>query len=164
MLQLISLVMLGYAFFLVRASLPELPPRIPTHFNAAGDPDGWGRPDVLWHVLGAQALVTVVFLIVPYLGQRFPSLIHFGSRRMSDFTTSQRERMLPMLNDMAGYLSIVMNIFFTYMLRAIIQAAQQIHPSLHMGWPLGFLLGGTACILVYYFWKFSLAARERGED
>src|SRR5271169_3178191 len=136
MLQLISLVMLAYSYFLIQTNLPNLPARMPTHFNAAGMADGWGSPDVLWVVLGAQALTCAVFLLVPFLGQRFPGAVHFGSRRLSDFSPAQRVRLVPLLNDMAGYMSIVMNLFFVLMLRQIIQAAAQPIPRIHMFWLL----------------------------
>ena len=137
MLQLISLVMVIYSYFLIQTNLPKLPRHIPTHFNAAGVADGWGSPDTLWVLLGVQALTCAVFLIVPYVGQRFPGAIHVGSRRLSDFSPAQRARMLPMLNDMAGYMSIVMNLFFVLMLHEIIQAATQPIPHIHPLFPHG---------------------------
>ncbi|MGD1102224.1 MAG: DUF1648 domain-containing protein [Terriglobia bacterium] len=162
MLQLISLVMVIYSYFLIQTNLPKLPRYIPTHFNAAGVADGWGSPDTLWVLLGAQALTCVVLLIVPYLSERYPGTVHFGSRRLSDFSPAQRARMLPMLNDMVAYLSIVMNLFFVFMLHAIIQAAAQPIPHIHMLWPLGLLVGGTLGIMSYYLGKFHRAAK--GED
>lgn len=102
MLRLISLAMMLYSYFLVRTRLPELPQRIPTHFNAAGEPNGWGSPDTLWTLLGAQVLVSVVFLGVPYLGQRFPQTVNLGLRRLSDYTPEQRLRILPLLHDWMG--------------------------------------------------------------
>ena len=154
MLQLISLVLLAYSYFLVRTNLPKLPPRIPTHFNAAGVADGWGSPDILWVLLGAQALTCVVFLIVPYVGQRNPGAVHLGTRRLSDFAPPQRARVISMLNDLTGYLSIVMNLFFVFVLHEIIQAATQPIPHLHMLWPLVLLMAGTIGILWYYTEKF----------
>src|ERR1035441_7749610 len=65
MLQLISIAMVVYSYFLIQTNLPNLPPRIPTHFNAAGVADGWGSPDTLWILLGVQALTCAVFLIMP---------------------------------------------------------------------------------------------------
>ena len=100
MLQLISIVMVVYSYFLIQTSIPKLPRFIPTHFNAAGVADGWGSPETLWILLGAQALTCAVFLAVPYIGLRHPGSVHFGSRRLSDFPPAQRERMLPMLNDL----------------------------------------------------------------
>ncbi|MGA3327217.1 MAG: DUF1648 domain-containing protein [Terriglobia bacterium] len=164
MLQLISVVLVIYSYFLIQTNLPKLPRNIPTHFNAAGVADGWGSPDTLWVLLGAQALTCAVFLIVPYLGQRSPDAVHFGSRRLSDFSPSQRARMVSMLNDLAGYLSIVMNLFFVFMLREIIQAAGQSIPHLHMLWPLVLLVGGTSGIMLYYLGKFRRAAKGEGDE
>ena len=163
MLQLISLVLLAYSYFLVRTNLPKLPARIPTHFNAAGVADGWGSPDILWVLLGAQALTCVIFLIVPYVGGRYPNAIHVGSRRLTDFPASRRARVVAMLNDLTGYLNIVMNLFFVIMLHEIIRAATQPIPQLHMFWPMALLVGGTIGILWYYLGKFRQAAQS-GDD
>jgi len=163
MLQLISLVMVIYSYFLIQTNLPKLPRHIPTHFNAAGVADGWGSPDTLWVLLGAQALTCAVFLAVPYLSQRYPGAVHFGSRRLSDFSPAQRTRMLPMLNNMAGYLSIVMNLFFCFMLHEIIQATAQPMPHIHPLWPMVLLVAGTLGIMLYYLARFRRAAKSEGD-
>ena len=88
--------------------------------------------------------------------------MHFGSRRLSDFSPAQRARMIPMLNDMAGYLSIVMNVFFVFMLLEIIQAATQpILTSIRFG-PMVLLVTGTVGITLYYLGQFRRAAKEWG--
>jgi len=162
MLQLISVAMVVYSYFLIQTNLPNLPQRIPTHFNAAGVANGWGSPDTLWILLGVQALTCAVFLIVPYVGERYPGAIHVGTQRLSDFSPAQRRRVLPMLNDMAAYLCIGMNLFFVVMLRRIIQAAKQPIPHLDAFWPMALLLAGTIGIILYYMVKFRCAAQ--GED
>ena len=164
MLQLISLLMLIYSFFLIQISIPKLPPRIPTHFNAAGVADGWGGPNNLWALLGAQALVCVVFLVVPYIGQRFPSTVHIGARRLSDFPPAQRSRMLQMLTDMGACLSIVVNAFFCYALHEVIQAAAQPIPHFDPRWPLGLLVGSALSIILYYLVRFRRAAQDEGNS
>ena len=82
-----------------------------------------------------------------------PRRVHFGSRRLSDFSPAQRVRMIPMLNNMAGCLGIVMNLFFVFMLQKVIQAAAQPIPHLYMFWPMALLLGGTLGIVLYYLWQ-----------
>jgi uncharacterized membrane protein len=163
MLQLVSLVMVIYSYFLIQTNLPKLPRCIPTHFNAAGVADGWGSPDTLWALLGAQALTCAVFLVVPYLGQRNPGAVHFGSRRLSDFSPPQRARMVSMLNDMAGYLSIVMNLFFVFMLLQIVRAATQPNPHIHPLGPMVLLGAGTIGILLFYTGQFRRAAKGEGD-
>jgi hypothetical protein len=164
MLQLISLVMVTYSYFLIQTSIPKLPLRIPTHYNAAGVADGWGNPEMLWVLLGAQALTCVVFLAVPYLGLRSPDKVHFGSRRLSDFSPAQQERLLPILNELGGSMSVVTNMFFVFMLRQVIQQATEPIPHLHTSLPLVLLVGGTIGVMIYYFRKFNLVANEKGNE
>jgi len=150
MLRLISLVLVAYSYFVIQTSLPKLPARMPTHFNAAGVADGWGSPGILWVLFGAQALTCAIFLMVPYIGQRFPGAIHFGSRRINDFPPAQRAKVIPMLNDMAACMSIMMNLFFVLMLHEVIEAATQPIPRIHPLFPLVLLVGGMLGVMVYY--------------
>jgi uncharacterized membrane protein len=163
MLQLISLVMVIYSYFVIQTNLPKLPRCIPIHFNAAGVPNGWGSPDTLWALLGAQALTCAVFLIVPYLALLFPGAVHFGSRKLSDLSPALRTRMISMHKDMAAYLSIVMNVFFVLMLIEIVRAASQPNPRLHPVFPMVLLGVGTIGILVYYTRQFLRAAKGEGD-
>jgi len=163
MLKLISLVMVVYSYFIIQTNLSKLPRCIPTHFNAAGMADGWGSPETLWFLLGAQALTCAVFLIVPYVGQRVPKAVHFGSRRLSDFPPAQRVRMVSMLNDMAAYLSIVMNLFFVFMLLQIVRAATQPNPHIHPVVPMVLLVAGTIGISLFYTRQFYRAAKGEGD-
>ena len=160
MLKLVSLALVLYSYFLIQASLPKLPRLIPTHFNAAGEPNGWGSPGSLWILLGVQVLTCVVILSVPYLGRRFPETVSLGLRRLSDYTPAQRVRILPLLDDMMGYVSILMNLFFVFMLRGTLRAAEQAHPQLHIRWPLALLLGGTLFLVIYHLRRFSQVAKE----
>jgi uncharacterized membrane protein len=159
MRKLISLVMLVYSCFLVRTNIPTLPRSIPTHFNASGASDGWGSPDTLWVILSAQALICAIFLSVPYVSQQFPGAVHFGSHRLSDFSPAGRARLVPMLNNMAASISIVMNLFFVIVLRDTIQAATQPIPQIHMFWPMGLLLGGMFGIMLYYLRRIHRATQ-----
>ncbi len=160
MLQLISLLMLIYSYFLIQTSIPKLPRLIPTHYNAAGVADGWGPPGTLWVLLAAQALTCAVFLLIPYIGRRFPGSVHFGSRRLSDFPPEQRERLMPIMNEMGGCLGVVMSVFFVYMLRQVVQQSMERTPHLYMFWPLAFLVVGTLGVTLFYYRKFNQAAKE----
>ena len=160
MLQLISLVLLIFSFFIIHTSMPTLPKYVPTHFNAAGVANAWGSPDILWVLLGAQALTCVLFLIIPYLGQLSPGAIHVGRRRLNDFPPAQRAHILAMLNDMAAYMNIVMNLFFVMMLLQIVRAASQPISRIHPLFPMVLLIGGTFGILFYYTLQFYRVAKS----
>jgi len=53
-----------------------LPSRIPTHFNAAGQPDGWGTPGMLWVI---PLVATVIYLLMTLVA-RYPSSFNFPIR------------------------------------------------------------------------------------
>ena len=158
MLKFIPLVLLACSYLLVRMNIPHLPACIPTHFNAAGVANGSGSPDTLWTLVWAQALCCAMFLIIPSIGRAFPGVVHFGRRRLSDFPPAQRARMLPMLSDMSAYLSIVMNLFLSWMVREMVRLAQQPQPRLHMIVPMALLIGGMAGVTLYYLVLFGRAA------
>ena len=163
MAQLISFVLMAYSYLLIRTAIPTLPGTIPTHFNAAGVADGWGSPDTLWILLEAQALTSAVFVLVPFLSQRFPGAVHFGSRRLNDFPPEQRSQAASLMSDMAGYLNVMMNLFFVFMVHEMIRAATQAMPSIHVFWPLGLLLGGTIALTLYHLRQFRRIA-EGGDS
>ena len=105
-----------------------------------------------------------MILSVPYLGQRFPQSVNLGWRRLSDYTPAQQVRILPLVHDMMGYMSILVNLFFVFMLRETLRAAHEPHPRLHIGWPLGLLLGGTLLLIIYYLRRFNRAAQKEGSS
>ncbi len=150
MLTLVSFLLLIYSFFLIRTALPKLPSRMPTHFDAAGVANGWGSPDTLWIIFVAQALTCAVFLIVPFLGQRYPNSIHVGLRRLSDFPAPQRAKVLRTVNQLVAGTSIVMNLFMVVILHGIIQAAELPVPHFRMLWAV--VLGVGAILAVFWFY------------
>jgi uncharacterized membrane protein len=164
MLQLISLVLVIYSYFLIKTNLPNLPRIIPTHFNGAGVANGWGSPDTLWVLLGAQALTCGMFLVMPYFSQRYPKLVHFGRRKLSEFSPGQRARMLTILNDMAGYSNILLNVFWVFMLMEILRASAQPIPRIHPLFPMVLLVGGMMGIMVYYMAQFRRVAKEEDRN
>lgn len=141
-----------YSFFLIQSNIPDLPSRIPTHFNMAGQPDGWGSPQTLWMLFAFQVLVACVMLSGAIWCRRFPQLAHLGTRRLSDFKPEQRERILPLLERMGGLMSIVTSLFFIYLIREAIRAADSSNPELHQGWAVALFVASMIGISLYYVW------------
>lgn len=72
---LLLLLTLGMTAYAVSGSTP-LPARIPTHFNAAAQPDGWGRPSMLWFM---PIVATVIYLLMGLVA-RHPAAFNFPMR------------------------------------------------------------------------------------
>jgi len=56
----------------------RLPARIPTHFNAAGQADGWGTPGMLWLI---PIVGSVIYLLMTLVA-RFPGAFQFPLRTL----------------------------------------------------------------------------------
>ena len=160
MQRLITFGLAFYSLFLIKTNIPRLPARIPTHFNAAGEADGWGSPDTLWFLLLVQVLTGGLFLVVPLLARRFPGTVNVGFRKLSDFAPAQRERIMPFLTDMMGYMSVLLSLLFCILLRETIHAASSSHPHFAPWWEFGLFLAGTAATLIYYFRRIFAVAHE----
>ena len=160
MQKLVAAALALYSAFLIQASLPSLPSRIPVHFNAAGQPNGWGSPNTLWVLLGFQVLVTGLMLSMSAWGRRFPGSVHLGTRRLGDFTPQQRERVWPLLDQMAGWMGVATSLFFVFIIRESIRAAQSSNPRFHAGWATALFVGAMAGVSIYYLWRINRVARS----
>ena len=94
----------------------RLPDRIPTHFDLAGNPNGWGSPRTLLLLpvvaLGIYLIITVVAL--------FPSAFNYPVR----VTASNRARLEELALGMIAWLKVELLCFFTMLQWVIIQAVR----------------------------------------
>ena len=124
MQRLITLGLALYSFFLIKTNIPRLPARIPTHFNAAGEANGWGSPDTLWMLLGVQVLVCGLMLVMPLVGMRYPGAVNLGTRRLSDFAPDVRERLMPLFTNIMGWMGVLSGLLFCTLLTEIIRVCR----------------------------------------
>jgi Domain of unknown function (DUF1648) len=159
MAKIIAAALALYSAFLIQSSLPILPSRIPVHFNAAGQPNGWGSPQTLWVMLVFQLLVVGAVLSIPFLSRKFPASVHLGTQRFSDLTPEQRGRALPLLDKMGGWMSVATSLFFVFLIRESIRAAESSHPQFHAGWAAVLFVGGMVGVAFYYLRRINKAAQ-----
>jgi uncharacterized membrane protein len=160
MARIVAAVLAVYSYFLIQFSLPHLPARIPTHFNAAGQPNGWGSPNTLWVLLFFQVLVTGVMLSVSICGRRFPGSVNLGTRRLGDYTPQQRERIWPLLDQMGGWMGVATSLFFVFLIREAIRAAESPQPRFRMGWLPLLFVGGMAGLAIYFVSRINRDAQS----
>lgn len=154
-----SLALVVLSFILIRIHLPELPERIPTHFNASGQADSWGRPQSLWFLLMVQAGGSLLFLILPYISRKIPQLINLGTRRLVDFPPDVRAQVLPLVDDMVAYMGMLFGGFFSYMIYSAVQLASQPTPHFQ-AWPIWVYVGGTLAVVFYYLGRINRVAES----
>ncbi len=81
-----------------------LPAKIPTHFNAAGQADGWGTPGMLWLL---PIIAGIIFALMTAVA-RYPGAFHFPGRTHP----AARMQMEAMALSMIGWLKAeVMGLF-----------------------------------------------------
>ena len=94
-----------------------LPDRIPTHFDAAGNPDGWGKPAMLWLL---PVLSTAIFLLMTWVA-RFPSAFNFPARA----TVVTRPRLEAIALKMISWLKLEVIALFAWIQYQTIALARQ---------------------------------------
>jgi uncharacterized membrane protein len=78
-LEIVALLLLFFLLALTAYAVAgphPLPAKIPTHFNAAGQPDGWGTPAMLWML---PAIAGIIYLLMSLVA-RYPAAFHFPGR------------------------------------------------------------------------------------
>jgi uncharacterized membrane protein len=119
-LEAVSLGALAVLFWVTHHALHgpgSLPARIPTHFNAAGNPNGWGSPSSL---LLLPALALAIYLLITVVSQ-FPSAFHYPVL----VTAGNRPRLEALTLQMIAWLKTEMICLFAWIQWAIVESARQ---------------------------------------
>ena len=148
-LTLSAVALIAYSLITIVNALPQI---------AAYGPSG--RASVaaaaLWITLGIQILVSVGLLTVPGVARSSPGAIHFGTQRFSEYTLRQRERLMPLLRQMAGLMSVAINLFCAFHVRWRVEATLSDGPRspAPVLWSAVGLAVALAVITLYYLDRF----------
>lgn len=93
-----------------------LPARIPTHFDLAGRPDGWGTPAMLWLL----PIVATGIVGLMMLAARYPRSFNFPVR----VTPANRPRLEAITLGMIAWLQLELAVLFLWIQYAIIESAR----------------------------------------
>jgi Domain of unknown function (DUF1648) len=111
----VMLVVTALAFF----GPARLPARIPTHFNALGQPDNWGSPRMF---LLFPAIAAAIYLMMTWVS-RYPSAFNYPVR----VTPRNRERLQGLALGMIAWLKAEVVSFLAWIQGSAIRAAH--HPG-----------------------------------
>lgn len=125
----------GWIFFL--AVFWTLPDKIPTHFNFAGEPDGWGGK---LDLLIIPAVNTGLYLLLSVI-QRHPSIWNTGVR----VTEENKHRVYAVSLSLLITVKLIISLGFTYTMVA------QTTSSALAPWYAPVFLGVTVGTVIYYF-------------
>ncbi len=142
----LSLTTAALAFVLASALLaiifwPKLPDQIPTHFNTAGEPDGWGPRWVIWLLP-----ITSMGLLGGLLGViRYPWVANMPV----PITEENAESQYRLVNRMLRILGVIVSLTFLLLVTMTIQMAHG-RPSIIAPWVLLTLIGPSIVTIVWY--------------
>lgn len=143
-LEAITLAMLAVTAWITWQALDgpnPLPARIPTHFDAAGNPNGWGPASTLFFLptvaVGVYLLISVIAL--------FPALFNYPVK----VTEENRARLEVLSLQMVSWLKLELVCLFAWIQWVIIRFVQQGHGSLSPAFVVIFLAAVAATTLWY---------------
>lgn len=149
-LRVLTVLPLLHSYFDIKRSLPRLAALHSSSAQVLGK--------TLWFLLVIQIMGSGIFLALPYLGRSSPELIHFGWRKLSDYSPKQRDRIMPLLGNMAGWMGIVFSSYFATRIHLLIGQALSAPLRTPAWWPEATLGVAEAAIILYYLRRFDAEA------
>jgi uncharacterized membrane protein len=131
-----------------------LPQRIPTHFNAIGEPNAWGSPSTLWLL---PAVAAFVFLLISVVSL-YPASFNFPVRS----TPVNRPRLVALTIQMMAWVKVELVCLFLYIQWTIIESVRQGHAALSPAIVPIFLVAVFATIAVHAMAVFRAARVASG--
>lgn len=156
-LEMVSIAALAYLAWITAAVMlgpHALPARIPVHFDAAGQPDGWGSPKALlgMPIFGAflYGLMTVV--------ARFPAAFNFPVR----VTPANRPRLEALALEMIAWLKAEVLCLFAWVQQTAVASARSSQAHLSP-WFMPVTLGAVFATIGWYMAAMRRAAKMMGQ-
>jgi uncharacterized membrane protein len=140
-LEIIAIAFMLYGIVEVLLNWSTLPQQIPTHFDAAGNADGWGSKGTIW------LLPAIVAVLIPslLLLRRFPWL----SNAPIKITEDNAEHQYALIVRLLSLLACLVSFMFLTLLLDIISIAGG-GTSLLGAWMLPVHMIPIACCIIWY--------------
>lgn len=139
----ISLVALGFGIFTLLQTWPDLPARVPRHFDFAGKPDAWGSKTNLWVL---PFVGVVIYLMLTVVG-RIPHSHNFPVT----VTPRNAPRLYRLSRMMVAWLKAQLACTLGYVAWAQIQVALGRHQGL--GWAFLPVTLFTVGLTIFLYWR-----------
>ena len=130
-------------FVIVFSAWPELPDRVPQHFNAAGEADAWGSRAALLLLPAVNFVVSLIMTVV----SRFP---HISSVPI-EVTAANAARVYRLVRFQTVWLKAVLSFVFAYMSWRMVGQALGTAQGLGSAFlPLTVVAVGSAVVWFYF--------------
>ncbi|MEO1262751.1 MAG: DUF1648 domain-containing protein [Bacteroidota bacterium] len=130
----LSMVLLAFLFLLPLLFYSQLPERMPSHFNAAGEPDAYSSKSSIW-IMPVVGLIT--YFIFTFVHKMDPSNFSYPTRITPENAESKYRNTLQLLR----WTKLVIMVLFVYL----------VWMSIRIG------LGSAAGLHTWFIWAFLAA-------
>lgn len=138
---------------------PELPQRIPIHFNFAGEPDGWANNSVVaWFGLPSVSLVMTAFLLgigaaIRVIARKSPALINVPRKELFlQLSPEGRLLVVAPTRVFLMWVTALISMLFVWIVEGSARVAVGIDSTVSI-WPvfvlLGLILGTLPFFMIY---------------
>ncbi len=142
--RILMILLAVYSYFQIKPNLSQSLPAVPAAM----------APKMLFVI---QLFVTFLFFIIPF----FPESIHFGSRRLSDYSAKQLECVTPLVKDLLSLMGMLMALYFAVNVHLFAGQVNSPDPRAAArslvaleSWLVGALLVGETALIIYYLRRF----------
>jgi uncharacterized membrane protein len=147
-LILLNITLILFSWYNAYHYYQELPDKIPTHFNFEGKIDKWSQKTPV-NFYALPLIQTFIFLMLWFFSN-FPKLFNFPQKeRVLKLSQSSREIIYEVLKEFMMIISLVINIMFFYILRAIYFSA--LHQKSELNPAILFAIIGLIFVATAYF-------------
>lgn len=126
----------------------NLPEDIPTHYNLAGEVDGWGSKTTLWIIIAVNIVMYIVMYIVMTFLQTKPQIFNFPV----SITDENRYRLYALGIKAIRWTKLSLIVMFSYLNYNTIEVANGRMSGLSE-WYVPISMGFMSFIIIYYIRK-----------
>lgn len=138
--------LLVFTFYQIGVDYPDLPGRVPTHFNEAGDPDAWGSKTTILLFPGIQS----IFALLAVLVYKYPNYANIPSTiALRHLPEEKRKKAYELIRDLVLIVMSITSLLMCYLTRENLQVAKGMEESIST-LPIWIILLGLAPPIVYY--------------
>jgi len=163
-LELIPLVLLILAFYIVLSNYSLLPDSIPFHFDAQGNPDDWNSKEMIFLL---PSIAAVVFVLLTSFNVWFACtndprrLINLPEKRKEALTETQAELLRLFIGRCLFILKILILGLLTYLTWQTVEIAMD--NASRLGSPFWLLTAALVIFVAYMVWKSFRLTRAPGD-
>lgn len=124
----------------------QLPDTIPTHFNLAGEADGFGAKMTIW-MLPVVGIINYIFI---WFISKYAHIFNYPKK----ITADNAPKHYKLATKMLRWINVILVCFFCYLTYSVIQSSLQRQEGLSM-WFLPIFMGLLFGVMIFYLYKMA---------